>query len=97
MSGAAPPLHRLLCSQGTIIPNRVQASRIAERSLARGFEQHVLGLVDLRRKIRRAATVGMQPQHQFAMRTTNFIAAGTGVEAQNFIGLIEPHPSIRST
>src|SRR5579875_77981 len=52
-------------------------------------EQHVAGAVDLSRKIVRAAMIGMQFDHQPAMRLLDLFDAGAGRKAEDRIGFLD--------
>ena len=54
-------------------------------------KQHVLGLVDAGRKIRRPPLVGMQFLHEGPVRAGDFLGARSGLNAKELIGLLLRH------
>ena len=54
-------------------------------------QQNVLGLVDPGRQIGRAALVGVELQHQGAMRAPNLLGARPRLKAQDLVGLLFRH------
>ena len=54
-------------------------------------EKSVLRFVDFRREERRAALVGMNPEHQAAVSGPDLGLAGPGRKAKDLIGLLVSH------
>ena len=58
---------------------------------AMAAKQHVLGLIDASRKIRRPPLVGMQFLHEGSVSTTDFLRARPGLKAKDLISLLFSH------
>src|SRR5271154_7325108 len=58
---------------------------------AMASKQHVLGLVDAGREIRRPPLVGMQFLHEGAVGAGNLVGARSGLKAKDLISLLFRH------
>ena len=57
-------------------------------------QQHVLGLINSGREIRRPPLVGMQFLHERPVRAANLVQARPGLNAKDLIGLLFSHPAV---
>ena len=54
-------------------------------------KQNVLGFIDARRKVSRAALVGVQPLHESPVGAPDLLGARSGLKAKDLIGLLLRH------